>query len=106
MSHAKRQSGDSVLVDEDARFGLTELARVCGTSTAVIEDLVLEGVLQPRDPPGGGHYGAAEILRVRRVLRLQHTFEAPLPSVAVMLELLDEVERLRARLRQAGLTPG
>ena len=105
MSDSRRQSEDSVLVHEHARFGLLEFAQVCGTSTAFIEELMLEGVLQTRDPPGSGDFGAAEILRVRRVLRLQHTFEAPLPSVAVMLELLDEIERLRARLLQAGLAP-
>jgi chaperone modulatory protein CbpM len=105
MSNTRRQSEDTVLVDEHARLGVTEFAQVCGTSTAFIEELMLEGVLQSRDSPGSDDFGATEILRVRRVLRLQHTFEAPLPSVAVMVELLDEIERLRARLRSAGLTP-
>src|SRR5262245_53233588 len=89
MSNTTRQSDDNVLVHEHARFELTEFAQVCGTTTAFIEELMLEGVLQPRNPPGTGDFGATEILRVRRVLRLQHTFEAPLPSVAVMVELLD-----------------
>jgi chaperone modulatory protein CbpM len=105
MSNTTRQSEESVPVNEDARFGLTELAQVCGTTTAFIEELMLEGVLQPRELPGSGGFGATEILRVRRVMRLQQTFEAPLPSVAVMVELLDEIERLRAKLRQAGLEP-
>jgi chaperone modulatory protein CbpM len=38
-------------------------------------------------------------------MRLQRDFEATLPSVAVMLDLLDEIDRLRARLRRAGLEP-
>jgi hypothetical protein len=40
---------------------------------------------------------------VRRIQRLQRDFEANLQSVAVMLDLLDEVDRLRAALQRAGL---
>jgi len=40
---------------------------------------------------------------VRRILRLQHDFDANLQSVGVMLDLIDEVDRLHAQLRRAGL---
>jgi MerR HTH family regulatory protein len=42
---------------------------------------------------------------VRRIRRLQRDFEANLQSVAVMLDLIDEIERLQARLHRAGLDP-
>jgi chaperone modulatory protein CbpM len=105
MSDADPRLAESIWIDEHAHLELTEFAQACGTSTAFIDELMREGVLQPRDPHAGSRFGAAEILRVRRVVRLQHAFDAPLPSVAVMLELLDEIERLRARLRNAGIAP-
>ena len=40
---------------------------------------------------------------MRRIRRLQRDFKANLQSVAVMLDLIDEVERLRAALQRAGL---
>jgi hypothetical protein len=64
--------------------------------------LIAEELIAPAraQPPG---FGGAEVARVRRVLRLQRDFEASLSAVAVLLDLLDENERLRARLRCAGL---
>jgi chaperone modulatory protein CbpM len=50
-------------------------------------------------------FGGAELSRVRRIRRLQRDFDANLASVAVMLDLLDEIERLRTMLRRAGLEP-
>jgi chaperone modulatory protein CbpM len=40
---------------------------------------------------------------VRRIRRLQRDFEANLQSVAVMLDLLDEIDRLHRMLGRAGL---
>ena len=92
----------AVCLGEDEWLDLAEFARACGTSTGFIEALIAEGLLAPArpEPPG---FGGAEVARVRRILRLQRDFEASLPSVAILLDLLDEIERLRARLRRAGL---
>ena len=50
-------------------------------------------------------FGGVELARARRIRRLQRDFEANLQSVAVMLDLMDEIDRLRAVLQRAGL-PG
>jgi chaperone modulatory protein CbpM len=93
---------NAVCLGEDAWLDLAELARVCGVTSEFIETLIADDLLAPArlQPPG---FGGAEIARVRRILRLQRDFEASLPSVALLLDLLDENERLRARLRRAGL---
>ena len=92
----------AVCLGEDEWLDLAELARVCGTTSGFIEALIAEDLLAPARPQAPG-FGGAEIARVRRILRLQRDFEASLPSVAILLDLLDEIERLRARLRRAGL---
>ena len=48
-------------------------------------------------------FGGEELARVRRICRLQRDFEANLQSVAVMLELIDEIDRLRSQLQRAGI---
>lgn len=92
-----------VLLAEETRLGLAEFARACGAPATYVEELIVEGLLVPR--AGADGFGGDEVARVRRVMRLQREFDAALPSVAVMLDLLDEIERLRARLRRAGLDP-
>lgn len=95
-----RSAGEHVQVQE-FRLELAEFAHACGITTVFVEELVREGVLAPREQ--APVFSGDEVVRVRRAVRLQRDFEASLPSVAVMLDLLDEIERLRARLRAAGL---
>jgi len=100
MSEAKTTS---VVIDEETRLDVTQFARACGTTIAYVEEMIVEGVVVPRGARPDLDFGAQEMVRVRRALRLQRDFDASLPSVAVMLDLLDEIERLRTELRKAGI---
>lgn len=86
---------------------LEAFATACGTQAEFVCLLVDEGLLQPvaLQPAlqADWRFGGEEIARVRRICRLQRDFEANLQSVAVMLELIDEIERLRAQLQRAGI---
>jgi chaperone modulatory protein CbpM len=92
-----------VIGDEDAR-SIEEVARACQVESQWVCELVAEGVL---DPDGHGasawRFRAADLRCALRIARLQRDFGASLDAAAVMLELLDEIERLRTRLRRAGL---
>jgi chaperone modulatory protein CbpM len=90
------------LVDENA-LELEAFASACGTDVDFVRQLVDEGLLQPAIEQPAWRFGGEELVRVRRICRLQRDFEATLPSVAVMLDLIDEIERLRAQLRCAGM---
>lgn len=79
---------------------LEEFARACNVEAAFVRELVEEGLLHVPSP---WRFGGEELSRVRRIRRLQRDFEANLQSVAVMLDLLDEVERLKLVLLRAGL---
>ncbi len=92
------------LLDEHA-LPLDAFAAACGAQADFIRELVDEGLLQPMVQQPEWHFGGAELARVRRITRLQRDFEANLHSVAVMLDLLDEIERLHAVLRRAGMAP-
>jgi chaperone modulatory protein CbpM len=41
-----------------------------------------------------------EVIRVRRAVRLQRDLELNLPGTALALELIDEIEQLRCRVRR------
>ena len=90
------------LTDEHA-LELEAFAAACGTEVEFVRLLVDEGLVQPVVEQPAWRFGGEELARVRRIRRLQRDFEANLQSVAVMLDLLDEVERLRRALARAGL---
>ena len=92
-----------VHIGVDDQLDLETLAPACSVRVEYVRTLIDEGLLEPPPQAPELHFGSAELARVRRIRRLQRDFEANLQSVAVMLDLIDEVERLRAQLRRAGL---
>jgi chaperone modulatory protein CbpM len=92
---------DGIVVEEDVRFTLVELCRACGAERTQLLALVDEGVL---DPAGGGPedwvFSGSALLRA---LRLVRDLEVSVAGAALVLDLLDEIETLRARLRRAGM---
>ena len=90
------------LIDEHA-LGLDAFAAACGTEVHFVRLLVAEGLVRPVTVQPAWRFGGEELARVRRICRLQRDFESNLQSVAVMLDLIDEIERLRALLQRAGV---
>ena len=92
-----------VYLGDDNPLELEAFAAACGTEAGFVRLLVDEGLVQPVAEQPVWRFSGEALARVRRIRRLQRDFEANLQSVAVMLDLIDEVERLRAALRRAGL---
>jgi chaperone modulatory protein CbpM len=96
-----------VLISEEAAFSLDEMAHACRAEARWIVELVEVGILAPEGAEvAGWRFGAADLMRVRRFARLQRDFGASTEAAAVILDLLDEIERLRAQLRRAGMQAG
>ncbi|MBV8502342.1 MAG: MerR family transcriptional regulator [Paucibacter sp.] len=86
--------------DTDGWLDRTELARACQVGPEFIDALISEGLLEPALAEPDWRFGSAEIARVQRITRLRRDFEASMPSLALMLDLLDEIDQLRAQLRR------
>jgi chaperone modulatory protein CbpM len=92
-----------VCLTDDQALELEAFAAACGAEVAFVRLLVDEGLVQPAAVQPTWRFGGEELARVRRIRRLQRDFEANLQSVAVMLDLIDEIERLRVALHRAGI---
>lgn len=93
----------SVIGDEGV-LSIDELARACAAETQWVVELVDVGILEPQGSETSyWRFRAADLSCARRVARLQRDFDASLDAAAVMLELIEQIEQLRARLKQAGL---
>jgi len=92
-----------ICISDEQALETEAFAQACGTTVETVVRFVDEGLVHPAVDQPRWRFGGEELSRVRRILRLQRDFEANLASVAVMLDLMDEVERLRATLRRAGL---
>ncbi len=92
-----------VCLTDDEALEIDAFAAACGAEVEFVRLLVDEGLVKPIVERPAWRFGGDELARVRRIRRLQRDFEANLQSVAVMLDLIDEVERLRAHLQRAGI---
>jgi chaperone modulatory protein CbpM len=81
------------IVEENVEFTLVELCRASGVSEEQLALLVAEGVveLQGANPPEWRFSGAA-LRRVRTAHRLARDLEINAPGVALVLDLLDEID--------------
>jgi len=92
-----------VCLAEEHALDIEAFAAACGTEVEFVRLLVDEGLVRPAAEQPAWRFGGEELARVRRIRRLQRDFEANLQSVAVMLDLIDEIERLRAQLERVGI---
>jgi chaperone modulatory protein CbpM len=104
MDETSRTVVHGVIVEEEIRFTLADLCRACSAETSQVVALVEEGVLEPA---GGGpedwRFEGPSLRRARAALRLAHDLELGVAGTALVMDLLDEIDRLQARLRRAGV---
>ena len=92
-----------IVLDEQAELTLAELCRACAAQDELIIELVEEGVIEPIGPePARWRFTAVHLRRARVAVRLQRDLGLNLAGAALALQLLDDVETLRAQLRVLG----
>jgi chaperone modulatory protein CbpM len=91
-----------VCITDDHALDIEAFAAACDTEVGFVRALVDEGLIEPVEQQPAWRFSGEALARVRRIRRLQRDFEANLQSVAVMLQLIDEIERLRALLHREG----
>lgn len=93
----------SLVLEDQNQLTLAELSRACAVHAEYIIELVDEGVLAPTGrEPHRWRFTGTHMRRARVVLRLQRDLGINLAGAALALQLLDEVEALRARVRVLG----
>ena len=84
------------VLDESLEFELEEFCRICHASEAFVVELVAEGVIEPRgEERTRWRFTGRSVRRTQVAIRLHHDLEVNLPGVALALDLLEEIERLR-----------
>ena len=88
------------LLDEDVEITLAQLCQACELSEAQIIELVEQGLIDPLGPePAEWRFVSVSLRRVRITRNLQRDLGVNAPGAALALELLEQIEELRARLR-------
>jgi hypothetical protein len=78
-------------------FTVQDIAVRCGVDVAFVERLIELGVIGV-DPDTGRGFACEVTLRVGKFVRLQRDLGVNLEGAAVIIELLERIEALEARL--------
>ncbi len=89
------------IVEEHPGLSLRELSQACGISEERLLDYAALGIIEPT---GSGvrqwRFSAAAIIRLQKAQRLQRDLDLDVSSLALVLDLLDDMARLRARMQR------
>ncbi|MCO5101524.1 MAG: chaperone modulator CbpM [Burkholderiaceae bacterium] len=122
MSDESRIPVHGPVVEEQIEFTLVELSRAVGADEEQITTLIVEGVIDPivhsgEAQPSQGEqaiaaslfaaraqwrFSGAALRRARLAMNLARDLEVNPPGVALALDLIDEIQALRAKLHRLG----
>jgi chaperone modulatory protein CbpM len=105
MPTKTKQTLSGIILDEDSVFTLDEMSNACSVRTEYIIELVDEGIVEPTKlqcEQQQWSFTGKNLMRARKARRLQHDLDINLAGAALVLDMLEEIEQLRERLRRLG----
>jgi len=86
-----------MVLDEQAELTLSDLCRACCQHAEWIVQLVEEGILEPAGRnPAQWRFSGTSLQKAHIAMRLQRDLDINLAGAALALDLMDEIESLRA----------
>jgi chaperone modulatory protein CbpM len=83
---------------ETTPLTLTELCEMLHVPVEIIHEFVSFEIIHPQgDFPDEWVFDLQQLQRIKTALRLKHDLEVNLAGIALVLDLLDELDTLRAR---------
>jgi chaperone modulatory protein CbpM len=96
MSRDDSLSG--IVLDESLTLTLNELCEYCGVEESIVIEMVQEGIAKPIDEASTRwQFSGRSVARIRIAHRLRRDLQVNLAGAALALDLLEEIESLKAR---------
>ena len=96
-----REIYTGILIDENAIYTLLELCEICNVKPPFVVEMVEYGILQPEgEKLELWQFSEKQLEISKRALRLQRDLELDLAAVAVVEQLLEEMDELHAKIAQ------
>jgi chaperone modulatory protein CbpM len=91
------------ILEEEVELTLAQLCRSCRLPAERVIELVEQGVVEPVGrEPAQWRFRGISVRRVRCAVRLERDLGVNAAGAALALDLLDELEAVRARLHRLG----
>jgi chaperone modulatory protein CbpM len=98
MSPFDDQAMTGIIFDQSTILSIKDLSRMCQVDERHIMEFVEEGVLNVVEVSSKWHFTGDALRRARLAVRLERDLELNLAGVALALDLIEELQRLRREL--------
>jgi len=93
------------IVEDEIHLSIVEISQAVRAPEELIMSWVSEGVLSPAgSSPEDWRFSGDSLKRAKTAAHLTHDLELNTPGVALALDLLDEISRLRNQLLRENIT--
>ncbi len=104
MTQTKITWIEGSVVEEEVHMSIVEISQATRAPEDLIMAWVSEGVLSPAgSSPEDWRFSGESLKRAKTAAHLSHDLELNTPGVALALDLLDEIKRLRNQLLRQNL---
>ena len=100
----------AVIIEDEAALTLEELAQACAVEPDWVLARVRTGILLELDASeadlgssAGWRFSSADLVRARRLCQIERAFDANDDVAALVVDLSEEIRRLRGKLSAAGV---
>jgi len=99
-----QNQAESALLFDEITFTLDQIARACRRNPEwVVERVESELLCATRDDSAVWLFTSMDLIRARRLASIESSFETNQDAAALIVDLIEENNRLRQKLRLAGL---
>ena len=92
------------VVLEEGCLTVEQVAAACFVEPAWVVRLVEDGLFSPVEgDPGSWRFSRAALIRARRIREIERTFDAVPELAALVADLLEEMDGMRAAMRKGGM---
>jgi chaperone modulatory protein CbpM len=100
MVASDQQVFSGTILGDEGVLSLADITRACAIHADYVVELVEEGVVAPTgQDPVRWRFSASCLIKIRKAVRLQNDLGVNVAGIALALQLMDEMETLRQRLR-------
>lgn len=94
---------NATILDDKSLLSLMEFCQACHVEKEVIIEMVEQGIIEAKGKTmSEWHFNSAQLRRSRTALRLQHDLDVNIAGTAIILDLIEELQALRRKIRILG----
>jgi chaperone modulatory protein CbpM len=99
MANGEREPMPAEMIDPASVYSLEELCQSCQGDVAWISELVEQGIIEPEgQSPSEWRFSSVSIVLAAKAKRFNRDLGLNPAGIALVFDLLNEIERLHARL--------